>query len=485
VRTSPNPLFPVRPGVRFRGTAGLVLCVAAFAIAVGVSAAPAPFSSRHIRWADLPDAVQQRVRAAGIDKRSFEAFGQDHERRTQARVVEGDLDALVYYALQSTAFSKSPPIEPALSAKAFVDGLNDEARRRFLAGEVVGGDRVPAAVRERLSALLASFRNATPGSRLELLRDILRRQVPSEPEGEGFLLGQYVRAMRFLYEKEFVAQRTGAEAVVALYRQRGLSTDTAVEAGYLVHLGLATLEALDPSRRIRRVLIVGPGFDLAPRTGLIEAGPPESYQPYAVVDSLLSLGLARLDDLVVVGADVNPRVVSHLETSSKRDVFLTLVTGVGDGGAVTLQEDYRKYFADVGHSIGALLPMPTLPARYGGHLAKALKVRPDVTRVVSGVSLDIATDRVDGEPFDLIVATNVLPYLDDTLVSMALANISAMLAPGGAFLHNESRSVLGEVTRELDLPLRQARTGVIATVRGAAPLSDAVLIHEKAGRSGR
>jgi len=86
---------------------------------------------------------------------------------------------------------------------------------------------------------------------------------------------------------------------------------------------------------------------------------------------------------------------------------------------------------------------------------------------------------------DLIVATNVLPYLDDTLVSMALANISAMLAPGGAFLHNESRSLLTEVTRGVDLPLRQARTGVIATVRGAAPLSDAVLIHEKTGRSGR
>ena len=203
------------------------------------------------------------------------------------------------------------------------------------------------------------------------------------------------------------------------------------------------------------------------------------------MDSLLSLGLARLDDLIVIGADVNPRVVDRLETAATSDVSLTLVTGVGDSGAVTMQEDYRTYFAGMGRSIGAALPTPTLPARYGGHLAKALKVRPDVTRVVSGVSLDIATDRVDGEAFDLIVATNVLPYLDDTLVSMALANISAMLAPGGAFLHNESRSVLSEVTRDVDLPLRQARTGVIATVRGAAPLSDAVLIHEKAGRSGR
>jgi len=442
-------------------------------------------SSRHIRWDDLPTAVQRRVQVAGVDAGSFDAFRQAHERRTRERVVEGDLDALVYYALQSRTFTSSPAIEPALSAKTFVEGLNDESRRRFLAGTDVGTDRVPAPAQQRLNAFLAALREPPPRSRLAYFRDLVRRQAPSQSRSGEFLVAQYIRAMRFLYEKEFVAQRTGPDAVVALYRQRGLSTDTAVEAGYLVHLGLATLKELEPSRRIRRVLIVGPGLDLAPRTGLLEPGPPESYQPYAVVDSLVSLGLARLDDLIVIGADVNPRVVDHLETAARSEVSLTLVTGVGDGGAVTLQEDYRKYFAGVGHSIGSPLATPTLPASYAGHLAKALKVRPDVTRVVSGVSLDIATDRIDGEPFDLIVATNVLPYLDDTLVSMALANISAMLAPGGALLHNESRSVLGEVTRDVDLPLRQARTGVIATVRGAAPLSDAVLIHEHVRQPGR
>jgi hypothetical protein len=430
----------------------------------------------------MPAPIQRRLQAGGIDNRSFAAFRQDHVRQTQARVVEGDLDALIYYALQSTLFTKAPPIEPALSAKAFVEGLDDTSRRRFLAGEAVGTDAVPAPVRQRLSALLTAFRQAPSQSRLESFRGIVSRQVTEESKREAFLVEQYVRAMRFLYEKEFAAQRTSAEAVVALYRQRGLSTDTAVEAGYLVHLGLATLKALDPSRRIRRVLIVGPGLDLAPRTGLIEAGAPESYQPFAVVDSLLSLGLSRLDDLVVVGADVNPRVIDRLEGASKRSVTLTLVTGVGDGRGVTLQQDYRDYFNGVGRSIAEVLAPPALPARYDGHLRRALRVRPEVSRVVSGVSLDIATDRIDDGLFDLVVATNVLPYLDDTLLSLALANVSAMLAPGGLFLHNESRSVLGELTRDLSLPVMQARTGVIASVAGAAPLADAVVIHEKVRR---
>ena len=60
--------------------------------------------------------------------------------------------------------------------------------------------------------------------------------------------------LRFVYEKEFVAQRTAtpASAVAELYRTRGLSTDTAVEAGYVVNLGLQIIKGLSAERRIRR-----------------------------------------------------------------------------------------------------------------------------------------------------------------------------------------------------------------------------------------
>ncbi len=47
---------------------------------------------------------------------------------------EGDLDHLVFYLLQSTGFTSLPSIEPALSAKALVDGLTDQQREAFLRG---------------------------------------------------------------------------------------------------------------------------------------------------------------------------------------------------------------------------------------------------------------------------------------------------------------------------------------------------------------
>ena len=245
--------------------------------------------------------------------------------------------------------------------------------------------------------------------------------------------------MRFIYQKEFVAQRAGADAVAALYRTRGLSTDTAVEAGYVVYNGLGIVRALDPERRIRRVLIVGPGLDLAPRTGLLEAGPPESYQPWAVIDALLALGLSRADDLQVVGADINSRVVEHLARSRAAPPVLTLVSEIGESDTIKLSAEYRDYFAATRrrdrHSRTGPVQRTT-----SGHLGKTVAGRcqgglgPDAPP-----PLDIVTEHLEVPAFDLIIATNILPYFDDIQLMLAIGNISRMLAPGGVFLHNEAR----------------------------------------------
>ena len=85
--------------------------------------------------------------------------------------------------------------------------------------------------------------------------------------------------------------------------------------------------------------------------------------------------------------------------------------------------------------------------------------------------------------FDLIIATNILPYFDDVQLMLAMSNVSRMLAPGGVFLHNEARPVLGEITEALGLQFEQSRRVVIATVHGGADkpgaLVDSVWLHRK------
>lgn len=46
--------------------------------------------------------------------------------------------------------------------------------------------------------------------------------------------------------------------------------------------------------------------------------------------------------------------------------------------------------------------------------------------------------RFDGPPFDLVVATNVFVYYDTLDQSLALANVEAMLRPGGLLLSNNA-----------------------------------------------
>src|SRR3954468_11693760 len=83
-----------------------------------------------VQYRDLPPVMARRFEAVDFDARI-----QAIERDTARREREGELDHLIYYALQSQHFTALPRIEPALSAR-----------------ELVEGGAVPAAVRTRFAA---------------------------------------------------------------------------------------------------------------------------------------------------------------------------------------------------------------------------------------------------------------------------------------------------------------------------------------------
>ena len=446
--------------------------------------APVPYAqtrsaAQRIQWRDL-GPLQAALQARGLSAAAFDSFVATTHETNVRRVREGDLDHLVFYLLQSTRFTTVPPIEPALSAKGFVEGLPVTVRGVFLRDPDAVSVSAPGAVVQRTAELLKALESPGTDARLRYFRRLVESAFPDRATRQRALLREYFRAMKFVYEKEFVAQRSdgSAAAVAELYRTRGLSTDTAVEAGYVVHLGLGVLKALEPGRRIRRVLIVGPGLDLAPRTGLVEEGPPASYQPWAVMDALVGLGLARLDDLTIVGGDINPRVVDHLVQSRREPPVLSMTSEIRDSDTVRLSPEYRDYFAQLGAAIGTVQPAPHGQA--DGHLRKIIRVSGPAAQALTAERLDIVTEHLRGPAYDLIIATNILPYFDDTQLALAVTNVNAMLAPAGIFLHNEGRRALGDLTAALGLSFEQSRHATIATVRGApAPLFDSVFIHRK------
>ena len=434
--------------------------------------------ARSVTWADLAPSVHARLETAGVSATSFPAYLEQLNRTHAQRVREGDLDHLVFYFLQSRHFTERTPIEPALSARAFVESLPPADREIYLSQGHSDVSRVSADVRARARDLLRALDSHDQDPRIVYFRQLAATALPRGPEREKALLNEYLRAMRFIYQKEFVAQHApdAADAVAALYRSRGLSTDTAIEAGYTVYLGLGVLKALEPDRRVRRVLIIGPGLDLAPRTGLIDDARPESYQPWAVIDALAGLGLSRLDDLEVVGADINPRVVDHLRRAQARPPSLKIESGLRQTGQLSLERDYRDYFAQLGNAIAVSREPVTEP---GGRLTRTVRVQPSAARALSAEPLDIVTARLTGEPFDLVIATNILPYFDDAELALALSNIAAMLAPGGVLLHNDLRPTMREIAVAAGLTLEQTRQAPIARVPGAPPLADTIFLYRR------
>ena len=235
------------------------------------------------------------LESRGLTAASFPAYVEGLSEAHATRVRLGDLDHLVFYLLQSTGFTTRPSIEPALSAKSLVEGLGESERESFLRTGEASLRQVPSAVRDRIGRLLVALGAPTRDPRLIYFGELINAAFPDRKAARRSRARapsrDAVRLRKGIHRSAISqAGRRGRRSL-----SRGLSTDTAVEAGYVVSIGLGILKSLQPERSVQRVLIVGPGLDLAPRTALLEAGPPESYQPWAVMDALVSYNLARLD----------------------------------------------------------------------------------------------------------------------------------------------------------------------------------------------
>ncbi|MDQ3684119.1 MAG: hypothetical protein M3430_00765 [Acidobacteriota bacterium] len=443
---------------------------------------------RAIRYADIPAELQVVLNRQGIDRGGFDAYITSLDRRTVERETIGENDHLIFFILQSERFTRKARVEPALSAAEFVRRLGAEEKNRYLnePSFIPLIERLPATAEGRFNDFIKAVKQPGADERLNYFSHFITKEKLPADSSFQYLYRQYARAMRFLYEKEFIAREIAdpqslAAYVAPLYQDRGHSTDTQVEANFAVHTALAVIKFQTPQARINNVLIVGPGLDFAPRTDLIDVFEPQSYQPFAVADALLSLKLADPARLRVHCIDINERVVNHLRGAAKnKQLRLSILTGVADTDARSLSAEYKSYVRQLGQSIGTESWLEGLPARYKRHLGKSLLVRPEVAAGVSAENLNIATERIDPSPqYDLVVVTNVFPYFSATELLLALSNIEAMMGKGSYLVHNEARPELFALAARQGLPVTGSRTMLIASGAGVPPLHDAVWTHRK------
>lgn len=171
-------------------------------------------------------------------------------------------------------------------------------------------------LRARIADFVAGAAAPGPNERLTFARDVLRRHGidPSTSSGKP-------AAARYLEERALAlsaagAVRTGAPLDrdgtelsdrLTLFRDRGLSSDTSIFIDYGIDSALEAVrsQGLMAPASVRRVAIVGPGLDFSDKLDGYDFYPLQTVQPFAVIDSLMRLGVASRDHLVSAAAAVS------------------------------------------------------------------------------------------------------------------------------------------------------------------------------------
>jgi hypothetical protein len=232
-----------------------------------------------------------------------------------------------------------------------------------------------------------------------------------------------------------------------MFQNRGISLDSNLWPDYDLDLSLQTLlkQGMLKPNSVRRVAIVGPGLDFVNKQQGVDYYPPQTTQPFAVLDSLFRLGLAKPGDVELDTFDISSRVNLHIEMARKN-------AALGRGYTVQLpwftdgrwSDDFRAKFTQYWQNLGAQIGQPVaaipVPQEAAGFSTKAVEIRPGIVSRVKPVDMNIVFQRLPLAPeqrFDLIVGTNIFLYYGGFEQALARANVAAMLKPEGYLLSND------------------------------------------------
>ena len=234
-----------------------------------------------------------------------------------------------------------------------------------------------------------------------------------------------------------------------LYAQRGISLDSNLWPDYALDRSLGELVKagmLKPGS-VRRIAIIGPGLDFVNKEYGNDFYPPQSIQPFAVIDSLIRLGLTDPKTFQLYTFDISPSVNIHLARTQKNAAAgKPYVVQLPWNSAVPFNPDYLESFESYWRSLGKRIGQTVKPVSVPLKLAQdvhilAVSIRPEIASHITPVDTNIVFQRMVAaspeEKFDLIIGTNIFIYYGAFEQSLARANLSAMLKPGGFVLSND------------------------------------------------
>ena len=261
-------------------------------------------------------------------------------------------------------------------------------------------------------------------------------------------LKAYLLANLARMQKELLQAREQAKSNRdQMFEHRGISLDSNLWPDYDLeqHLREMLDKGMLKAGWVRRIAIVGPGLDFVNKQEGVDFYPPQTVQPFAVLDSLLRLGLAKPENVQLVTLDISSRVNLHIEAARKnaasgKSYTVQLPWYAAGRWTPEFRARFTQYWRGLGTQIGEPVASIPVPAAAAGFETRAVKIRPAIVTRITPVDLNIVYQRLPllpDERFDLIIGTNVFVYYGGFEQSLARVNVAAMLRPGGYFLSND------------------------------------------------
>ncbi|HSY13109.1 MAG TPA: hypothetical protein VK976_13045 [Verrucomicrobiae bacterium] len=231
------------------------------------------------------------------------------------------------------------------------------------------------------------------------------------------------------------------------FKDRGISTDSNLYPDYMIQVHLKHMmdQGLLKPGSIRRVAIVGPGLDFVNKNSGSDFYPPQTTQPFAVIDTLARLKLADPAAVELYTFDISSRVNRHVakarsEAAAGKWYTIQLLSNPSDQWNKDYAAGFLDYWQKLGNEIGKPASKIPVPEAASDIWNRAISVRPAVVERVTPEDMNVVFQTLTlpaDKQFDLVIGTNIFVYYASLEQSLARANIGSMVRPGGFLISNE------------------------------------------------
>lgn len=203
--------------------------------------------------------------------------------------------------------------------------------------------------------------------------------------------------------------------------------------------------------RVRRVAVIDPEINFSGAPDGYDFIPLQSIQPFALLEAIERVDLARSSDVQLSVIDLNPFALSHLRSMSAKirspgRYILEFPLNTTAGWS----PEAMSYWNRLGELIGGPAEPAPVPSSLHHVNLRAIAVKPAAAHITVN-DMDVVAQTIDtapGQAFDIVVALDAFGRYDRMEQSLALINIAAMMNPGAILLVGGAPS--GVVPQDLE-----------------------------------